>query len=119
MKDFFKDFEISLKCDKERLNKIEYYNTMLPYFTRDFFERVANIRFCFCEGLISHNDFEILEFSIKEIKELLNKKLIDRIKWHGEKLDDNLKNAPAALILVNGYNDLFTTMEFTLCKKSC
>jgi hypothetical protein len=114
MKDFFKDFEISLKCDKERLNKIEYYNTMLPYFTRDFFERVANIRFCFCHGLISHNDFEILEFTIKEIKELLNKKLIDRIKWHGERLDEHLKDASSALILVNGYNDLFTTMEFTL-----
>lgn len=114
MKDFFKEFEISLKCDKERLNKIEYYNTMLPYFTRDFFERVANIHFCLCQGLISHDEFEILEFSINEIKERLNKKLNDRIKWHGERLDEYLKDSSAALILVNGYNDLFTTMEFTL-----
>ena len=114
MKDFFKEFEISLKCDKERLNKIEYYNTMLPYFTRNFFERVANIHFCFRQGLISYNDLEILEFLIKDIKELLNKKLNDRIKWHGERLDEHLKDASAALIIVNGYNDLFTTMEFTL-----
>ena len=104
----------NVPAQKKRTVEIEYYNTMLPYFTRDFLERVANIRFCFCQGLISHNDFEILEFSIKEIKELLNKKLIDRIKWHGERLDEYLKDAPAALILVNGYNDLFTTMDFTL-----
>lgn len=83
-------------------------------FPRDFFERVANIHFCFCQGLISHDDYEILEYSIKEIKELLNKKIKDRIKWHGERLDEYLKDSSAELILINGYNDFFKTMEFKL-----
>ena len=114
MENIFDEFEKELKFDKERLNKMEFWNTMLPYFTRDFFERVANCRFCFFKGFIEYNDFQILEDLITEIKTLLNKKLEDRIKWHGEKLDNHLKDATAALILCNGYNDLFTTMEFSV-----
>lgn len=114
MENIFEEFEKEFKCDKERLYKMEFYNTMLPYFTRDFFERVANCRFCFFKGFIEYNDFQILEDLIKEIKTLLNKKLEARIKWHGERLDEHFKDATAALILCNGYNDLFTSMEFSV-----
>lgn len=114
MENIFDEFKTEFKCDKERLYKMEYYNTMLPYFTRDFFERVANCHFCFCRGFITYNDFEILEDLIKEIKTLLNKRLEARIKWIGDRLDEHLKNPTAALILCNGYNDLFTTMEFSV-----
>lgn len=114
MENIFEEFEKELKCDKERLGKMEFWNTMLPYFTRDFFERVANCRFCFFKGFIDYNHFKILEDLINEIKTLLNKKLEDRIKWHGDRLDEHLKDATAALILCNGYNDLFTTMEFSV-----
>ena len=114
MENIFEEFEKELKYDKERLYKMEFWNTMLPYFTRDFFERVANCRFCFFKGFIDYNHFQILEDLINEIKTLLNKKLEARIKWHGDRLDEHLKDATAALILCNGYNDLFTTMEFSV-----
>lgn len=114
MENIFDEFENEFKCDKERLYKMEFYNTMLPYFTRDFFERVANCRFCFCKGFIDYNHFQILEDLIEEIKTLLNKKLEARVKWLGDRLDEHLKDATAALILCNGYNDLFTTMEFSV-----
>lgn len=114
MENIFEEFEKEFKCDKERLDKIEFYNTILPYFTRDFFERVANCRFCFFKGFIEYNDFQILEDLIEEIKTLLKKKLEARIKWHGDRLDEHLKGATAALILCNGYNDLFTSMEFSV-----
>lgn len=114
MENIFEEFETEFKCDKERLYKMEFWNTMLPYFTRDFFERVANCRFCFFKGFIDYNHFEILEELINEIKTLLKKKLEARIKWHGDRLDEYLKGANAALILCNGYNDLFTSMEFNV-----
>ena len=111
---FYDHFLMGLENDLKRVEEAKPYYTTLPYIMRDFIERCGAFHFAYKWGILDSEYFLILSDMSREILKKLNEKLNDRLKWHGERLDENLGNVPAALVMVNCCNDLFNPlgMEF-------
>lgn len=112
--DIYDYFLKGFKQDLIRVEEAEPYFTTIPYIFRDFLYRRGALYFAYEIGILEPEDLLILSDMAKEIFKKLNEKLNDRLKWHGERLDEHLGNVPAALVLVNCCNDLLKPlgMEF-------
>jgi hypothetical protein len=112
---FLKGFENDLK----RVEEAEPYHTTIPYILLDFLERRGALNFAYNSGILEPEGLLILSDMSKEILKKLNEKLNDRLKWHGDRLDEHLGNVTANLVMVNCCNDLLKPlgMDFTDEKK--
>lgn len=111
---FHKGFENDLK----RVEEAEPYYTTIPYILRDFLERRGALHFAFENGILDNDEFSILSDLSNEILKKLNEILNNRLKWHGERLDEHLgMNVPAALVMVNCCNDIFQPLGMEFNKK--
>ena len=109
--DIYRSFLDGFKNDLKRVDDTDYFYTTLPYVLRDCLDRRAALHFAFVNGILDHEEFSILSDWAKDVLKKLNEKLNDRLKWHGERLDEHLGNVPAELIMVNLLNDLFKPLE--------
>lgn len=112
--DIYDHFLMGFENDLKRVEEAKPYYTTLPFIMRDFIERCGAFHLAYKWGILDSEYFLILFNMSREIKKKLNEKLNDRLKWHCERLDENLGNVPAALVMVNCCNDLFNPlgMEF-------
>lgn len=117
--EIYRNFLNGFKNDLKRIEDTDYFYSTLPYVLRDCLDRRSALHFSFVNGILDHEEFSILSDWANDVLKKLNERLNYRLIWHGARLDEYLKNASAALIMVNCCNDLFKPigMEFTDEKK--